>query len=168
VTQALDALWPSLPAVLDLLGFNGRRIVLVEQVNPAELRAGGGFIGTVSLIHADGGRVALDRSLPVESFDYCDAAGCLHPRRWPWQPGHVAPPPELAGPPLPPYSPLTAWSLEDSGFYPDFASNATTAESFAGRLLKVRLDGVVAIDYYAVASLLDLTGPIDVPEFRVG
>jgi hypothetical protein len=166
VTQALDQLWPSLPAALDLLGFNGPRTFLVEQVNPAELRAGGGFIGTVSLVRADGGRVALDRSLPVEAFDYCDAEGCVHPRPLPWQPGYVAPPAELAGPPLPPYSRLTAWSLEDSGFYPDFASNAAAAESFGSRLLDVKLDGVVAIDYYAVASLLDLTGPIDVPEFK--
>jgi hypothetical protein len=167
ITRALDQLWPSLPAVLDLLGFNGPRTFLIEQVNPAELRSGGGFIGTVSLVRTDAGHVKLDRSLPVEAFDWCDAVGCVHPRPRPWQPGYVAPPPELAGPPLPPFSQLPAWSLEDSGFYPDFASNALIAESFANKQLNVNLNGVIAIDYYAVAPLLSLTGPIDVPEFKI-
>jgi hypothetical protein len=167
VNRALDQLWPSLPQVLDLAGFNGPRTFLVEQTNPAELRAGGGFIGTVSLVRADAGHVKLDKSLPVEAFDYCDAAACVRRRPQPWQPGYVAPPPELAGPPLPPQSRLTAWSLEDSGFYPDFASNAVAAESFANRLLNVKLDGVIAIDFYAVAPLLQVTGPIALPEYRM-
>jgi hypothetical protein len=165
--DGLDALWPSLGAVLDLVGLDGPRTYLVEQVNPAELRAGGGFIGTVSLVHADRGRVTLARSLPVEAFDYCDAAGCVHPRPSPWQPGYVAPPAELAGPPLPSYSRLTAWSLEDSGFFPDFASNAATAEAFARRLLDTPIDGVIAVDYHAVAPLLELTGPIELPEHHL-
>jgi Protein of unknown function (DUF4012) len=165
VVSGLEALWPSLGAVLDLLGLAGPRTYLVEQVNPAELRSGGGFIGTVSLVHAELGRVTLAASLPVEAFDYCDADACVHPRPQPWQPGYVAPPAELTGPPLPPWSRLTAWSLEDSGFFPDFASSATTAEAFARRLLGVPIDGVIAIDYYAVAPLLDLTGPIELPKY---
>ncbi len=57
--------------------------------------------------------------------------------------------------------------LEDSGFFPDFASNATTAETFARSLLGVPIDGVVAVDYYAVARLLDLTGPIVLPQYKL-
>jgi len=163
----LDAVWPSLNAVLDLLGMNGPRTYLIEQTNAAELRAGGGFIGTVSLVHADRGRVALTRSLPVESFDYCDAAACVHPRPRPGQPGYVAPPAELTGPPLPTFSRVTAWSLEDSGFAPDFAANAATAETFARRLLNTPVDGVVAVDFYAVAPLLQLTGPISLPQYKL-
>jgi Protein of unknown function (DUF4012) len=165
--DALEAIWPSLHAVLDLLGMDGTRTYLIEQVNPAELRSGGGFIGTVSLVHADRGRVTLDRSLPVEAFDLCDAAACVHPRPRPWQPGYVAPPAELAGPPLPEQSRLPAWSLEDSGFAPDFASNARLAESFTSQLLGVHVSGVIAVDFYAVAPLLDLTGPISLPEYKL-
>lgn len=163
----LKALWPSLGAVLGLLGLDGPRTYLIEQTNPAELRAGGGFIGTVSLVHADRGRITLAKSLPVEAFDYCDAVGCVHPRPQPWQAGYVAPPAELAGPPLPAYSRLTAWSLEDSGFAPDFATNAATAEKFARQLLGTDVSGVVAVDFYAVAPLLNLTGPISLPQFDV-
>jgi hypothetical protein len=153
--------------VLDLLGLDGPRTYLIEQVNPAELRAGGGFIGTVSLVHADRGRVTLTKSLPVEAFDYCDAAGCTRPRPLPWQPGYVAPPAELSGYPLPSFSRLTAWSLEDSGFYPDFATSASLAERFTRQLLGVDVDGVVAVDYYAVAPLLDLTGPVQLSQYHL-
>ena len=163
----VDRVWPYLPALLDLLGFNGPRTYLIEQTNPAELRSGGGFIGTVSIVRTDGGRVTLQHSLPVEQFDYCDAVGCVHPRPLPWQPGYVAPPSELTGYPLPSYSRLTAWSLEDSGFFPDFASNAATAASFCERLLGFRPDGVVAVDYYAVAPLLDLSGPLELPKYGI-
>lgn len=166
VVRLVDQVRPSLPALLDLLGFNGPRSYLIEQVNPAELRSGGGFIGTVSVVRTDGGRISLQTSLPVEQFDYCDALACVHPRPSPWQPGYVPPPSELTGYPLPPYSRLTAWSLEDSGFYPDFASNAAVAASFCERLLGFRPDGVVAVDYYAVAPLLDLTGPLALPRYE--
>jgi hypothetical protein len=165
--SGLGALWPSLSAVMDFLGLDGPKTYLIEQTNPAELRAGGGFIGTVSLVHADRGHVTVAKSLPVEAFDFCDANGCVHPRPYPWQPGYVAPPAELTGPPLPTFSRLTAWSLEDSGFYPDFASNAATAEVFARKLLNTPIDGVIAIDYYAVAPLLDLTGPITLPQYKL-
>ncbi len=37
----LDALRPSLGAVLDVLGLDGPRTYLIEQVNPAELRSTG-------------------------------------------------------------------------------------------------------------------------------
>jgi Protein of unknown function (DUF4012) len=167
VVTGLDLLLPSLDAVLDVIGLNGPRTYLIEQVNPAELRSGGGFIGTVSLVQAQMGKVTLAKSLPVEAFDYCDAIGCVRPRPLPWQPGYVAPPTELTGYPLPPWSRLTAWSLEDSGFFPDFASSAAAARSFARELLGVDVDGVLAVDYYAVAPLLGLTGPIDLPQYKL-
>jgi hypothetical protein len=163
----LNALWPSLSAVFDLLGMNGPRTYLIEQPNAAELRAGGGFIGTVSLVHADRGRVTLTKSLPVEAFDYCNAAACVHRRPSPGQPGYVPPPAEVSGPPLPIFSQVTAWSLEDTGFSPDFASNAQAAEMFARKELNTPIDGVVAVDYYAVAPLLQLTGPISLPQYKL-
>jgi hypothetical protein len=163
----LDALWPSLSAVFELLGMDGPRTYLIEQPNAAELRAGGGFIGTVSLVHADRGRVTLTKSLPVEAFDYCNAAACVHRRPSPGQPGYVPPPAEISGPPLPIFSQVTAWSLEDTGFSPDFATNAEAAEMFARKELNTPIDGVVAVDYYAVAPLLQLTGPIALPQYKL-
>jgi hypothetical protein len=137
------------PILTDVLGGNGPRTYLVEQVNPAELRAGGGFIGSYSLLRADGGSLKLLRS--GDSYPLVD------PRPRPWQPGFI---------PMPmPYReviPDTSWSFIDSNIYPDFPSNARTAENFVEPRLG-HLDGVIAMDYYAVAKLLGLTGPMDVP-----
>src|SRR5215469_4545768 len=60
--SGLGALWPSLSAVMDFLGLDGPKTYLIEQSSPAELRAGGGFIGTVSLVHADRGHVTVGKS----------------------------------------------------------------------------------------------------------
>src|SRR5215472_5943450 len=46
---AADELDRLVPAIGDILGVNGRRTYVVEQVNPFELRAGGGYIGTYNL-----------------------------------------------------------------------------------------------------------------------
>jgi hypothetical protein len=56
---AMDEFDRLVPVITELVGGNGPRTYLVEQVNPAELRAGGGFIGTFSLIQADHGAVKL-------------------------------------------------------------------------------------------------------------
>jgi hypothetical protein len=63
--------------------------------------------------------------------------------------------------------PTTSWSFVDSNFFPDFPSNAIAGESFAAPRLGANLDGVIAIDYYAVAKLLELTGPIQVPGYGI-
>jgi hypothetical protein len=137
------------PILTEILGGNGPRKYLVEQVNPAELRAGGGFIGTYSLIQADSGSLTLLRS--------GNAYDLVVPRPLPWQPGFI---------PLPmPYReiiPDTSWGFLDSNIYPDFPSNAKVAETFVEPRLG-HIDGVIAMDYYTVAKLLELTGPMDVP-----
>jgi hypothetical protein len=163
VLALIDQLESSLPGLRDLLGMNGRRVYLVEEVNPAELRSGGGFIGSVALVSAERGLVTLEQSLPVEAFDLCDADACVHRRPSPWNPLYVAPPRALTDPRLPRQMRLASWSLEDSNFHPDFESNARLAADFTTSLLGTRVDGVVAIDYEAVAGLLRVTGPVELP-----
>jgi len=106
------------PVLTDVLGANGARTYLVEQVKPAELRAGGGSIGTVSLIRAGQGVLKLTRS--GDAYEL--AAG----RAAPGQPGYVAPPG-----PLREFVPNFRWSFVDSNFFPDFPSNAKATEQFA-------------------------------------
>jgi hypothetical protein len=55
----------------------------------------------------------------------------------------------------------------DSNFYPDFPSNAKAAQRFAQPRLGVTVDAVIAIDYYTVAKLLELTGPMAVPGYGI-
>jgi hypothetical protein len=58
-----------------------------------------------------------------------------------------------------------SWYFADSNFFPDFASNAKWGAFFANRLQGIQVDGVISLDYYAVAAMLNVTGPIALPEF---
>ena len=99
-----------------LMGGNGPRNYLIEQVNPAELRAGGGFIGSYSILRADHGALTMIKS----SGDAYDLMGSdSRPR--PGMAGYVKPP----GPFLE-FIPLASWSFVDSNFFPDFPSNAAS------------------------------------------
>lgn len=141
------------PVLVELFGGNGPRMYLVEQVNPAELRAGGGFIGTYSVIRADKGAMKLVTS--------GDAGVISYPRPTIGQPGYVAPP----GPLRQLLIGSSSWSFDDSNFYPDFPSNASQGEAFAGERLRMKFDGVISMDYYTVAEMLSLTGPMSVPGY---
>lgn len=148
----LDEFERLVPVLKDILGGNGARTYLVEQVNPAELRAGGGFIGTYSLVRAEQGALAIKKSGP--------AGELADPRPAPGQPGFV-----LQPDPLREIIPDISWSFLDSNLFPDFPSNALAAERWVEPLLKIRLDGVISIDYYTVAKMLELTGPLRVPGY---
>lgn len=148
----LDEFDRLVPVLTEVLGANGVRNYLIEQVNPAELRAGGGFIGTYSVVRAYHGTLQV-----IKSGDAYDLA---NPRPPPGSPGFI---------PLPiPYReiiPQVSWSFVDSNIYPDFQSNAKAAEKFAQPKLGIKLDAVISMDYYTVAGMLKLTGPMKVPGF---
>lgn len=142
------------PIMTELLGGNGARTYLIEQVNPAELRPGGGFIGTYSVLQANQGSLTLVRS--------GNATDLIGTRAAPGERGYVTPPG-----PLREFVPNASWSFIDSNFFPDFASNASAGEMFAQPYLSSHIDGVIAFDYYAVAKMLELTGPLPVPGYRI-
>lgn len=152
---AADEFERLVPILTELLGGNGARTYLVTQVNPAELRPGGGFIGSYSIVRADQGVVKL-----VRSGDAVELIG-NRAARGPGKPGYVLPPG-----PLREFVPANTWSFIDSNFFPDFPSNAMTAEGFAEPYVG-HIDAVISIDYYAVARMLDLTGPLAVPGYAL-
>ena len=143
-----------MPLLKDVLGGNGARTYLVEQVNPAELRAGGGFIGTYSLLGADHGSLKVIHS--GNSYDL------VEPRPRPGQPDFKPQPG-----PLREIVPGTGWSFVDSNEFPDFASNAKAALDFVQPRIG-KIDAVISIDYIAVAKMLELTGqPLSVPGYNI-
>lgn len=151
---AADEFEQLVPVITEVLGGNGARTYLVEQVNPAELRPGGGFIGTYSLLQASQGSLKL-----IRSGNAADLIGTRAVLRG--EPGFVEPPG-----PLREFLPNTTWSFIDSNFFPDFASNAQAGESFAQPYLG-HIDGVIAMDYFTVAKMLELTGPLQVPGYGI-
>ena len=142
------------PALLHILGGDGPHTYLIEQVNPAELRGGGGFIGSYSLLTADQGVLKLIKSEGIENVDY--------PRSIQGQAGYVQPPV-----PMQEFIGGKSWVLGDSNFYPDFPTNAKWGETFAEKEIKVKPDGVISIDPYLIATLLEVTGPIKVADYGV-
>jgi hypothetical protein len=147
--QSASELAQLIPVIFEVMGANGPRTYLIEQVNPAELRAGGGFIGTYSLVTADQGNLKVTHSGSVEEIDY--------PRPFAGEAGYVEPPP-----PIHRFVGDKSWVLGDSNFYPDFAANAQAAADFGPRELGLRPDGVIAFDPQLVAALLQVTGPITI------
>jgi hypothetical protein len=141
------------PVLKEVLGGNGARTYLIEQVNPAELRAGGGFIGTYTLLRADQGVLSVVRS--------GDAYQLASERALPGQRGFIPLPT-----PLREVIPDVSWSFVDSNIYPDFPSNALAAENFAQPHIG-HVDGVIAMDYYTVAQMLAITGPMFVPAYGI-
>jgi hypothetical protein len=150
---SLEELDRLVPVLHEVLGGNGPRVYLVEQVNPAELRAGGGFIGTYTLLQADRGSLKAARR--GNSYDLAD------PRPLPNEPGFIPQPG-----PYREIIPNISWSFVDSNEFPDFPANALAAETFVSPRVG-KIDGVISIDYYAVAKMLELTGPLQVPGYAL-
>ena len=143
-----------LPVIQDVLAADGRHVYLIEQVNPFELRAGGGYVGTYSLLAADHGALTLLRSGDTNTLpEFDQVRGGAR---------YVAPPPTRVE-----FVHDKSWHLGDSNFFPDFPTNARAAETFAQRDFGAPVDGVISIDLYAVQGLLTVTGPIDVPGYQL-
>jgi len=141
-----------IPVLVQLLGGNGTRTYLIEQVNPAELRAGGGFIGSFSILVADRGNLEVTRSEGSEAVDY--------PRASLGRPGYVAPPQ-----PWPQFIGDASWDLADSNFFPDFPRDAQAAEMFLSKEAGIKADGVISLDPGGIATVLKVIGPITIPGY---
>jgi hypothetical protein len=151
---AIDQFKALIPMIIEIIGGNGVRTYLIEQVNPAELRAGGGFIGGYSVMRADHGKLDLIRS--GSGPEWYQPVRCKVGMSC-----YVAPPGQIRQ-----WQPEMGWTFVDSNFFPDFPSNAQAGMQLAeGRL--GHLDGVIAIDYYAVAKMLEVTGPLAVPGYNI-
>ncbi len=138
------------PVLLEILGANGPRSYLIEQVDPAELRGGGGFIGSYSTLSADHGVLKVGKSGDTGLID------APYPLRG--NKKYVAPPNvslQFAQHGL---------VFGDSNFSSDFPAAAQSGQALFLNETGVSVDGVISIDPMAVAELLKVTGPIAIPE----
>jgi hypothetical protein len=147
--QSADLAALAVKDVPALLGANGVRHYFVAFLTPAETRGLDGFIGAYGELDADHGHVTLVRSGQATSLtanpgpglhligpaDYVSRYGAFKPQD----------------------------NFEDLTYSPDFPS---VEQEIAGLYPQVggdRVDGVLALDPYALAALLTFTGPISVP-----
>lgn len=133
--------------VPDMLGASGPRNYLVMFTTPSEAREIGGFAGSYAVLRASDGR--LDLVVAGRSEDLNAQAtlqGVADPESYPNR--YIANEPERF------FGNLTGT--------PDFPTLArATAEVFP-QMGGVQLDGVMMLDPYAVAALLELSGPVAV------
>jgi len=137
-------------AAPDLLGATRPRLYLLVPENPLDLRATGGFVGTVALVQADHGRLTLVGQ--QSSTDVDD--GNKNNRK------SYIPPPL----PLLTYQHLANWFYRDANWSPDFPTTAALLRYFYGLGQPQHIDGVIAFDSSLVPALLRITGPITVTD----
>ena len=137
-----------LPAIL---GWDGPRRYLVLTQDPAELRPTGGFIGSYGIIAFDRGRITEKQFGDVAPLDI------------PWDYPRIEPPRDLADYLLGPKQP---WQLADANWSPDFPTSAQDAlRLYTNESGDKRIDGVLGITTHTIDALLEVTGPIEIPEY---
>ena len=136
----------------DLLGGNGTRRYFLAFQNNAELRGSGGFMGNWGELVAEGGKIRIDRFGRMD--DLTEAAR---------QPLRLVGMDEF----------LRRWrefdvprSWQQVNLSPDFPTTAQVISQLYPQSGGQRIDGVIAIDPFGLAGLLNLTGPIRVPHWN--
>lgn len=138
---------PLLPDVPTILGFYGQRRYLILFQNNMELRPGGGFIGSFATITVNKGKFG---SLQVHNT--YDADGQLHQHVEPYYIGRRFIQVHLY--------------MRDSNFDVDFVKSAQKVASLYQLETGHHADGVIAIDFSYVQSLVQLLSPIYVWQYN--
>lgn len=136
-----------LPLLPQMLGADGPRNYLITAENNSEIRACGGFVGSLGVMNVDNGKISLG-----------DFEGTLHSNNGP-KPQITITDEEMTL--FQPYEPTMNFTSGDAYFTPDFpkgASNVSTLWSLehGGQ----RIDGVVALDPVFLQYLLQLCGGV--------
>ena len=134
----------------DMLGGDGPRHYFVAFMTPSESRGLDGFIGSYGLLTADAGHISLTRSGPISDIENALPSGGA----------------KLTGP----IDYLARYGAFQPGLFPQDATYSPDLPSVSAVLSQLypqaggtSLDGVLAIDPYGLAALLNFTGPINVP-----
>jgi len=131
----------------DVLGGNGPRKYLFLFQNNQEMRATGGFIGTYGVMDVFNGNV---RKFFID--------GIFNPD------GQLK---EKVVPPTPIQKISAAWSLHDSNWFPDFPTSAEKSAWFYEKTGGPTVDGVITMTPTVMQKLLEVTGPIEMPEYGI-
>ncbi len=131
-------------AAPDLIGMNGPRTYLILAQNEDERRPTGGYITGIGEVRVEKGQVVamtFRDGYAVDDFSqpYPD-------------------PPE----PLRRYMGIDLWVFRDSNWSPDFPAAARQALALYRPGYDVSVDGVIAVDQYALRELVAAVGPLTV------
>ncbi len=132
---------------LELLGANDLKRYLVVFQNNTELRATGGFMGSFALIDVANGAI---KQKEVPGGGFYDLQENLR---------------ETLTPPEPLKLLTPRWEVQDANWWPDFPTSAKKLTWFYEQSTSRTVDGVIAVNATLLPRLLELFGPIDLPEY---
>ncbi|RMD52111.1 DUF4012 domain-containing protein, partial [Candidatus Parcubacteria bacterium] len=131
-----------------ILGKDGKKRYLLAFQNNTELRPTGGFIGSFAQVDLLDGEI---ENIEIPKGGSYDVQGQLS--------AYVAAPE-----PLQLINPR--WEFHDANWFPDFPSSAQKMLWFYKKAGGPTVDGVIAINASVMPSLLELTGPIEMPKYN--
>jgi hypothetical protein len=141
-----------LVGLTDLLSPPNERHILVFFQNPSEIRPGGGFIGSYADVTASGGQMEK-----IDVRDIYDPDGQLDLK--------VVPPEQLQ-------TLTTDWGARDANWFFDFPTSAKNivnlmeiSKMYAEK--NVTFEGAIAMNINVVKTILDVTGPIELADYKL-
>lgn len=134
-------------ASLWLLGGDNPRKYLFLFQNNSEMRATGGFIGTYGVLDVSEGKI---NKIFVEGIYNPD--GQLQ---------------EKVIPPKPIQKISAAWSMHDANWFADFPTSAQKIAWFYEKTGGPTVDGIIALTPTVMEKLLEITGPIEMPDYDI-
>jgi hypothetical protein len=149
VGEASDLAADVLAVAPGLFGGDGDRRYLVVFLTPAELRGGGGFVGSYAELTARDGRLDLTESGPIRDLIYHGEFGertISGPADYLRRYGRFRP----------------ADYIQDVTYSPNFPSNAQVLAELYPQAGGSEVDGVIGVDPAGLAAVLQLTGPVQV------
>jgi hypothetical protein len=137
-------------AIPSFLGADEPRRYIFGASTPAEQRGTGGFIGSISILTVDDGRFEFgpftaSTDLPVLAPDALPTPEGAHQARW------------LR------YGGTGVWT--NLNRTADFPTAATAMERFWDATSDIEVDGIIVADPFALATLLEFSGPVEDPRF---
>jgi hypothetical protein len=148
----LDEANTYLPLGSWLLGVDHPRNFLVQTMDRAELRPGGGFVGQYGVLTIKGGRIEPLALQDIAWLDYCGVGTCAAlgnrpPAKWSWWP-------------------FNNWGVRDANLSADFPTTAKVAINLFAKEGGGQVDGVINLTPIPIEHILKITGPIVVPDYN--
>lgn len=146
--EYLDAFLRNKKIWYDLLGKSRPTRILVLNQNNDELRAGGGFPGTVFLLEFQNGKIGnisfhdiyeLDHSL-TQYIDPPEGINQFRSKLFPWRP--------------------VEFRIRDANYFPTFAESARNISALASASKIGDIDLVIGINTGLIADIMRITGPV--------
>lgn len=131
----------------DFIGTKGTKKYLILFQNPSELRPTGGFPGTYGVVSFKDGKLQDFKVDDVYNLD-----GQLR---------------ELIIPPIQLQHITPNWGMRDANWFVDFPTSARTISKFFKKESGDDVDGVITFSSQIAAHILDIVGPVEMPEYNL-